>query len=578
MKGPVQDLYQDRCFRLSTDDIETCIYRKAPNWDKTSHNPIYQCCIKWLTMDCARELPMPYCSNYEYTTMLGLIDPAITYLNNGDCKVNQYHPKLPTCNLPPAPDWDPNISNTIYKCCINWLTMDCAREPPKSYCSNFEYQTMLSRVDAAIADLNNHECNVYKYYPELPTCHKPPVRELLANTDTDGGPTHVIATTRQATNAALDELRDRHSNLHVLHLEAQDYYSYPEFSKRVEALLGGRGLDTLINNAGIMDRTSLAEVTLEQMIDSYHVNALAPFMLIKALLPLLKASSSTRKTAIINMTMASIPPKSPSPYPYRSSKSAFTMISQCLAADLIDDGITVLNINPGHVNTYGGDPDVTIDIETSGRAILNHYYYASVLITGANRGIGLGLVTALLAKPNGGPTHVIATTRQATNAALDELRDRHSNLHVLQLDGKRYETFAAFAVKVAAIVGDMGVDCLINNAGIALKQHLADVTAQGMIENFEISAAKQRKTIVINVSSMLGSIGLIGQYPFKFYYPYQTSKAALNMITKCLSVDLKAHGIQVIGLHPGHVKTDMAGPDAPLDVTQSVSAIYKAVA
>ncbi|CAG2111362.1 unnamed protein product, partial [Medioppia subpectinata] len=387
------------------------------------------------------------------------------------------------------------------------------------------------------------------------------VRQLLANTGTDGGPTHVIATTRQATNPALDELRDRHSNLHVLQLDV----SYPEFAKRVEALLDGRGLDILINNSGIMDRTSLAEVTMEQMIDSYHVNALAPFMLIKVLLPLLKASSLTRKT------MANIPPKSPSPYPYRSSKSAFTMISQCLAADLIDDDITVLNINPGNVNTYGGDPSVTIDIETSGRAILNLIMdYKSVLITGANRGIGLGLVTALLAKPNGGPTHVIATTRQATNSALDELRDRHSNLHVLQLDGKSYETFAALAVKVAAIVGDMGLDCLMNNAGIAIKQHLADITAQGMIENFEVNS----------VSPLMLTKALLPllKYPFKAYYPYQTSKAALNMITKCLSVDLKAHGIQVIGLHPGHVKTDMGGQEAPLDVTQSVSAIYKAIA
>ncbi|CAG2116088.1 unnamed protein product, partial [Medioppia subpectinata] len=52
----------------------------------------------------------------------------------------------------------------------------------------------------------------------------------------------------------------------------------------------------------------------------------------------------------------------------------------------------------------------------------------SVLITGANRGIGLELVQQLLVNTgtDGGLTHVIATTRQATNAALDELRDRHS--------------------------------------------------------------------------------------------------------------------------------------------------------
>ncbi|CAG2121095.1 unnamed protein product, partial [Medioppia subpectinata] len=171
----------------------------------------------------------------------------------------------------------------------------------------------------------------------------------------------------------------------------------------------------------------------------------------------------------------------------------------------------------------------------------------------------------------------------------------HSNLHVLQLDGTDYKGFDGFAKQVADIVGDRGLDTLINNAGIALTAKLDAVTADDMVTNFNVnsvaplmltkallsvlkqSAATKRKTTVVNISSLAGCITLIHKVPFGMLYPYFTSKASLNMITKCLSVDLASHGINVVAVHPGHVQTDMGGERAKITVETSVNGILNVI-
>lgn len=87
-------------------------------------------------------------------------------------------------------------------------------------------------------------------------------------------------------------------------------------------------------------------------------------------------------------------------------------------------------------------------------------------------------------------------------------------------------------------------------------------------------SAANGKTAVINISSTLGSISEANHFPI---YPYRTSKAALNMITKCLSVDLKPHDIHVISICPGHLNTDMGGPNAKLEVSTGVSGVLKVI-
>lgn len=87
----------------------------------------------------------------------------------------------------------------------------------------------------------------------------------------------------------------------------------------------------------------------------------------------------------------------------------------------------------------------------------------SVLVTGANRGIGLQLVKDLL-KQN--PAHIIATCRNVAAAKeLNEVASKNSNVHVVQLEMTDYAHHDSFVSEVEKIVGDKGLTLLINNAG-----------------------------------------------------------------------------------------------------------------
>lgn len=82
------------------------------------------------------------------------------------------------------------------------------------------------------------------------------------------------------------------------------------------------------------------------------------------------------------------------------------------------------------------------------------------------------------------------------------------------------------------------------------------------------------RAAVINMTSLMGSIADNGSGGA---YPYRCSKAALNAATKSMSVDLKDDGILVACMHPGWVKTDMGGSNAPMDIDSSVQNMVKTV-
>ena len=91
-----------------------------------------------------------------------------------------------------------------------------------------------------------------------------------------------------------------------------------------------------------------------------------------------------------------------------------------------------------------------------------------------------------------------------------------------------------------------------------------------MCESFVQQVAASKRKLIVNISSGNGSLTLengIGDYP------YNTSKAGLNLITKGLAADLKQRGITVVCFTPGFVATDMSGPDADLTPHESVSAM-----
>lgn len=80
------------------------------------------------------------------------------------------------------------------------------------------------------------------------------------------------------------------------------------------------------------------------------------------------------------------------------------------------------------------------------------------------------------------------------------------------------------------------------------------------------------RAAVINMSSIIGSIA---KNTMGGFYPYACSKSALNAATKSMSIDLEEDGILVACMHPGWVKTDMGGTNAPLDINKSVSDMIK---
>ncbi|TQV76550.1 SDR family oxidoreductase [Aliikangiella marina] len=201
----------------------------------------------------------------------------------------------------------------------------------------------------------------------------------------------------------------------------------------------------------------------------------------------------------------------------------------------------------------------------------------TVLITGANRGIGLEYAKQFLAKGY----KVIGTARKPATAT--ELKK--SGAEVLQLDVTDEKSVADLK---AALKG-RAIDILINNAGYFDRQDVTldkvdfntfartlDINTlgplrvtQALIGNLEKG---QRKT-VISMSSGLGSI----EKSTGRWYAYRTSKTGLNQINKILSTEYKDQGFIFTVVHPGWVQTDMGGSNATYTPTQSVQGLIKVI-
>lgn len=201
----------------------------------------------------------------------------------------------------------------------------------------------------------------------------------------------------------------------------------------------------------------------------------------------------------------------------------------------------------------------------------------TVLVTGANRGIGLELATQLHARG----VKVIATARKPAQAeALQALGVRVEQLDVVDAD-----SVAALAQRLQG----EPVDMLINNAGVGGEaggsiattdfEKLAwvfDVNSTGpmrvtqaLLPNLQAGAGKT----VVQIGSVMGSIEQNGGG----YYGYRASKAALNMLNKSLAVELGKAGFVCVVLHPGWVKTRLGGAGAPVAVQDSVAGLLTVI-
>ncbi|WP_338553239.1 SDR family oxidoreductase [Paenibacillus sp. KS-LC4] len=209
----------------------------------------------------------------------------------------------------------------------------------------------------------------------------------------------------------------------------------------------------------------------------------------------------------------------------------------------------------------------------------------NVFVTGANRGFGLSLTIFFLQKGH----CVVASVRGLSQS--DELRklkaDFNDSLIIVQMDASD-----PLSVKEACrLIKETlpFIDILINNAareGMRCKKiqdvdiHDLETTiktnllgpvsvVQGIVPLMEDSAYK----IIINISSEAGSLSDI---PLK-YYGYCMSKAALNMFSRLLARELKPRNFKVLAIHPGWMRTDMGGEEAPLHPLEASNQLFNLI-
>jgi NAD(P)-dependent dehydrogenase (short-subunit alcohol dehydrogenase family) len=203
----------------------------------------------------------------------------------------------------------------------------------------------------------------------------------------------------------------------------------------------------------------------------------------------------------------------------------------------------------------------------------------NILITGASRGIGLEMCTQLIADGH----DVLATYRSEKTAnSLLDLNDSAKNLHTFEMDVNSSDSVKSAMSEIAKRFSSL--DLVFNNAGILDWSPLDEVSSDAfrsiyetnVIGVFRASEAaipllrNGNEPLIVNLSSRLGSIELRGNSQLGGAIAYQCSKAALNMLTKQMSIDYAKHGVRTISISPGWVKTDMGGEEAKYEVSESV--------
>ncbi|XP_062997605.1 C-signal-like [Elgaria multicarinata webbii] len=227
----------------------------------------------------------------------------------------------------------------------------------------------------------------------------------------------------------------------------------------------------------------------------------------------------------------------------------------------------------------------------------------SVLVTGSDRGIGLGLVNQFLEKPNP-PEWVFATSMNLEGYHGKELKNLallHPNLVVLQLDIRDLKSIEAAVQRVKEHVKGNGLTVLINNAGILVKftclanetpEQMASLYHTNTIGTLQVSQAflpllkvaaqaspkkglSCSKAAIINISSDFSSMEEMSGWWLSQVISYRCSKTAGNMLTRCQSLEYKQFGILSLAIHPGWVKTAMGTCLVPTTVKESTSGILK---
>ena len=207
----------------------------------------------------------------------------------------------------------------------------------------------------------------------------------------------------------------------------------------------------------------------------------------------------------------------------------------------------------------------------------------NILITGASRGLGLGFAKKCLKKD----IHVLATVRDIKGSKeLLALKEKFpNNLEIFELDLLKESAGDI----LANFWGERPIDILINNAGVgSTNQHFEAVSPKPWLEVLKVNLIAPlmiTQSIINNVKKgsdkkiyfLSSQLGSIGDNASGGMYIYRSSKTGLNQVVKSLSVDLKPQGITVVALHPGWVKTDMGGANAPVSIDESIEGMIQVI-
>ena len=214
----------------------------------------------------------------------------------------------------------------------------------------------------------------------------------------------------------------------------------------------------------------------------------------------------------------------------------------------------------------------------------------SMLVTGASRGLGLEMVRQFV----GDGWRIYACCRTpATATDLAALAAGSGGLITLHtLDVSKPEEIRALADEFRGTP----IDMLVNNAGLLgckienmTPAAFGSVDYEAWAEVHEINTMAPLRVTEAFVDHVAASelkllffmsthMGCITELADGGLYPYRSSKAALNLLVKGLSIDLAPRGVRTIAVHPGWVVTDMGGPDAPVNKVDSIAGIRSVVA
>lgn len=193
---------------------------------------------------------------------------------------------------------------------------------------------------------------------------------------------------------------------------------------------------------------------------------------------------------------------------------------------------------------------------------------STVLVTGANRGIGLRLAQQLAAR---GDTVIAACRRSSPE--LDALGIRVETLDV---------TSQASCLALAERLGDVRLDVLVHNAGLLVSTPLDDLDPEPVRRMFEVnSLGPLQLTAALQghlaegakVAIVTSRMGSMGDNTSGGAYGYRMSKAAVNAVGVSLANDLRPRGVAVALLHPGWVRTEMTRGNGLIDPEESAAGL-----